>query len=54
MRASTSPHRIRQASRSLLAALCAWFGETYGIDPIYLGILLVASVELGVQRILGK
>ena len=49
-----SPHRIRQASRSLLAALCAWSGERYGIDPIYLGVLLVASVELGVQRMLGK
>jgi hypothetical protein len=49
-----SPHRIRQASRSLLAALSAWSGERYGIDPIYLGILLVASVELGMQRILGK
>jgi|HubBroStandDraft_3_1064219.scaffolds.fasta_scaffold04443_5 hypothetical protein len=48
-----SPHRIRQASRSLLAALCAWLGEQYGIDPIYLAVLLVASVQLGVQRILG-
>jgi hypothetical protein len=48
------PHRIRQAGRRLLAALSAWSGEKYGIDPVYLGVLLVASVELGLQRMLGK
>jgi hypothetical protein len=47
-------HRIRQAFRTLLAALCAWSGEKYGIDPAYLGLLLVASFELGMQRFLGK
>lgn len=49
-----SPHRLRLASRSLLAALGAWAGERYGIDPAYLGVLLIASIELGVQRVLGK
>jgi hypothetical protein len=47
-------HRIRQASRTFLAALSAWSGERYGIDPAYLGVLLLASFELGVQRLLGK
>jgi hypothetical protein len=49
-----SPHRLRMASRRLLAAVAAWSGERYGIDPAYLGVLLVASIELGVQRMLGK
>ena len=58
-RRSDLPHapklqRFRQASRSFFAALCAWSGEKYGIDPAYLGMLLIASFELGVQRLLGK
>jgi hypothetical protein len=51
------PHRLRrlgQASRTILAALSAWSGERYGIDPAYLGVLLMASFELGTQRLLGK
>lgn len=47
-------HRIRQASGTFLAALSAWSDEKYGIDPAYLGVLLLASFELGVQRLLGK
>ena len=47
-------HRIRQASRTFLAALCSWTGERYGIDPAYLGVLLLASFDLGVHRLLGK
>jgi hypothetical protein len=58
MRASTPPtHRLRrlgQAIRSILAALGAWSGERYGIDPAYLGVLFLASFELGMQRLLGK
>ena len=47
-------HRVRQASRTFFAALAAWSGEKYGIDPAYLGMLLIASIELGMQRLLGK
>jgi len=47
-------HRIRQASRTFLTALLAWSGEKYGIDPAYLGVLLLASFQLGVQRLLGR
>jgi hypothetical protein len=50
----TSRHRARQALRSFLAALLAWSGERYGIDPVYLGVLLVASFQLGVHRLLGR
>jgi hypothetical protein len=48
------PDRIRQASSTFLAALSAWSGERYGIDPAYLWVLLLASFELGMQRVLGK
>jgi hypothetical protein len=51
------PHRLRrlgQAARTILAALSTWSGERYGIDPAYLGVLLLASFELGMQRLLGK
>ena len=47
-------HRIRQATRTLLTALLAWSGEKYGIDPVYLGVLLLASFQLGMQRLLGR
>jgi hypothetical protein len=47
-------HRIRQAMRSLLTALLAWSGEKYGIDPAYLGVLLLASFQLGMHRLLGR
>jgi hypothetical protein len=47
-------HRIRQAFSTYLAALFAWSGEKYGIDPAYLGVLLVASFELGMQKLFGK
>lgn len=47
-------HPLGQAGRTVLAALGAWSGERYGIDPAYLGVLLAASFELGVQRLLGK
>jgi hypothetical protein len=47
-------HRIRQATRSFLTALLAWSGEKYGIDPVYLGVLLLASFQLGMQRLLGR
>jgi hypothetical protein len=47
-------HRIRQASRTFLMALLAWSGEKYGIDPAYLGVLLLASFQLGMQRLLGR
>jgi len=47
-------HRIRQATRTFLTALLAWSGEKYGIDPVYLGVLLLASFQLGVQRLLGR
>jgi hypothetical protein len=47
-------HRIRHATRSLLTALLAWSGEKYGIDPVYLGVLLLASFQLGMQRVLGR
>ncbi|HXO40204.1 MAG TPA: hypothetical protein VN999_02060 [Thermoanaerobaculia bacterium] len=47
-------HRIRQATRTVLTALLAWSGEKYGIDPVYLGVLLLASFQLGVQRLLGR
>ena len=47
-------HRIRQATRSFLTALLAWSGEKYGIDPVYLGVLLLASFQLGMQRFLGR
>jgi energy-converting hydrogenase Eha subunit B len=53
MRVAT-PHRLRQASRTILAALSAWAGDRYGIDPAYLGVLLAASVELAVHRMLGR
>jgi len=52
--AAPAPHRLRQASRTILAALFAWSGERYGIDPAYLGVLFVASFELGMQRIFGR
>ncbi|HVR06892.1 MAG TPA: hypothetical protein VMW75_02490 [Thermoanaerobaculia bacterium] len=42
------------AGRTVLAVLSAWTAERTGIDPAYLGVLLLASVELGVQRMLGK
>jgi hypothetical protein len=51
------PRRLRrfaQASRTILAAVSAWSGERYGIDPAYLGVLLAASFELGIQRLLGR
>jgi hypothetical protein len=54
---TTSPHpdhRIRQATRTFLTALLAWSGERYGIDPLYLGVLLLASFQLGMQRLLGR
>ena len=44
----------RRTIRRLLAALCAWSGERYGIDPAYLGVLLLAFLQLAVQRTLGK
>jgi hypothetical protein len=47
-------HRIRQTSRTVLTALLAWSGERYGIDPVYLGVLLLASFQLGMQRLLGR
>jgi hypothetical protein len=47
-------HRIRQATRSFLTALLAWSGEKYGVDPVYLGVLLLASFQLGMQRFLGR
>jgi hypothetical protein len=47
-------HRMRQAFRTFLAALSSWSGERYGIDPAYLGMLLLASFELGMQKLLGK
>ena len=47
-------HRIRQATRSFLTALLAWSGERYGLDPAYLGVLLLASLQLGMQRLLGR
>jgi hypothetical protein len=47
-------HRIGQATRTVLTALLAWSGEKYGIDPVYLGVLLLASFQLGVQRLLGR
>ena len=47
-------HRIRQATRTVLTALLAWSGEKYGIDPVYLGVLLLASFQLGMQRLLGR
>ncbi|HEY6323139.1 MAG TPA: hypothetical protein VJA16_16460 [Thermoanaerobaculia bacterium] len=47
-------HRIRQATRTVLTALLAWSGERYGIDPVYLGVLLLASFQLGTQRLLGR
>ncbi len=47
-------HRIREATRTFLAALLAWSGEKYGIDPAYLGVLLLASFQLGMQRLLGR
>ncbi len=47
-------HRIRQATRTVLTALLAWSGERYGIDPVYLGVLLLASFQLGLQRLLGR
>jgi hypothetical protein len=47
-------HRMRQATRTVLAALLAWSGEKYGIDPVYLGVLLLASFQLGMQRLLGR
>jgi hypothetical protein len=50
----TSPRRARQALRSFLTALLAWSGERYGIDPVYLGVLLVASFQLGMHRLLGR
>ena len=40
--------------RTVLSALSAWSAEKTGIDPAYLGVLLLASFELGVQRMLGK
>ncbi|HXO29225.1 MAG TPA: hypothetical protein VOA80_17885 [Thermoanaerobaculia bacterium] len=47
-------HRIRQATRTVLTAVLAWSGERYGIDPVYLGVLGLASFQLGVQRLLGR
>ncbi len=47
-------HRIRQAARTVVTALLAWSGEKYGIDPVYLGVLLLASFQLGMQRLLGR
>jgi len=47
-------HRIRQAVRTVVTALLAWSGEKYGIDPVYLGVLLLASFQLGMQRLLGR
>jgi hypothetical protein len=47
-------HRIRQATRSFFTALLAWSGEKYGIDPVSLGVLLLASFQLGMQRFLGR
>ena len=52
MRVSTTS--IRQATRTFLTALLAWSGERYGIDPVYLGVLALASFQLGVQRLLGR
>jgi hypothetical protein len=45
---------VKQAGRTILAVLSAWTAERTGVDPVYLGVLLLASVELGVQRMLGK
>jgi len=45
---------FRQAFRTFLAALCSWSGERYGINPAYLGVLLLASFDLGMHRLLGK
>ena len=45
---------IRQAGRAALGVLSAWTAERTGIDPAYLGVLLLASLELGMQRMLGK
>jgi hypothetical protein len=50
---AAEPRRARHGLRSLLMALLAWSGENHGIDPVYLGVLLVASFELWVQRIGG-
>jgi len=47
-------HRLRHATRTFLTALLAWSGERYGIDPVYLGVLLLASFQLGMQRLLGR
>lgn len=49
----TWPRRARQAVRRLLTALLTWCGENYGIDPVYLGVLLAASFELWIQRMAG-
>ena len=46
--------RLRQAARAFFMALLAWSGERYGIDPAYLGVLLLASFQLGAQRLLGR
>ena len=51
---NSEPRRTRRATRTLLAALSAWTGERYGIDPAYLGVLLLASIDLTVHRLLGR
>jgi hypothetical protein len=45
---------IKRAGRTVLGVLSAWTAERTGIDPAYLGVLLLASFELGVHRMLGK
>ena len=45
---------VKQAGRTILAAFSAWTAERTGVDPAYLGVLLLASFELGMQRMLGK
>jgi hypothetical protein len=45
---------IRRAGHTVLGFLNAWTAERTGIDPAYLGVLLLASFELGVHRMLGK
>jgi len=45
---------VKHAGRTILSVLSAWTAERTGIDLAYLGVLLLATVELGVQRMLGK
>jgi hypothetical protein len=45
---------IKRAGRTVVGVLNAWTAERTGIDPAYLGVLLLASFELGVHRMLGK